>query len=101
MAGSLSTDGFPYTFPITWATLIEIAEIGIGYDSVGESVTLTVAETGTGTDAVLVEDLTNTVYYMVTKIIPKDILSTKIIPKDLLATKVIPKDILATEVKGG
>ena len=99
--GSYSTDGFPYTFPITWATLVEIAEVGIGYDSVGEAVTLTVAETGTGVDAVLVEDLTNTVYQMTTKIIPKDILSTKVIPKDLLATKVLPKDLLDTSVKGG
>lgn len=96
-----STDGFPYTFPITWATLVEIHEIGIGYDGVSEAVTLTVAETGTGVDAVLVEDLTNTVYQMTTKCIPKDLLTTKLIPKDLLATKVLPKDLLDTSVKGG
>lgn len=75
--GSYSTDGFPYTFPITWATLIEIAEIGIGYDDISEAVTLTVAETGTGVDAVSKETMHEAIFQMDTKIIPKYLMDTK------------------------
>lgn len=121
MSESTTYNAFPYLFPIVWAaTGIILVETGAGVDDISETVALSIAETGEGTEAISLEDiaigiaetgsgadaiisysLTIAAFKMTTKIIPKDLLTTKIIPKDILATKCIPKDIFTITIKGG
>jgi len=98
---ALSTDGFPYTFPITWATGVHIDELGLGYDSISEATSETVAETGTGTDTILVQKLEEMVFNMDIDIKPKYLTNIKMIPKYLMDIKIIPKYLIDTEIRGG